>query len=109
MSIPQDGSEQLDVAATLAAAATLAFLMVKIGSATADEIPALADEAKRSAQIICAFSGDTLALEYLGSNDAAELRAGLEKLSRDLQVQIAGVVDLRRAQLANSGVSSTRH
>jgi len=109
MNIPQDGSEQADVAATLAAAQALVLLVVKIGSATADEIPALADEAKRSAKTICAFSGDTMALEYLRPEDKAELRAGLDKLSKDLQVQIAGIVDLRRAQLVNSGASSIRH
>jgi hypothetical protein len=87
----------------------LAILTIKLRSATVDEMPALIDDANEAARLVlrCCVASDPAG--YLSTEEAAMLRAELVRLAEALEVQIVEIIDIRLAQLASGGVSSTRH
>jgi hypothetical protein len=87
----------------------LAALIVKLASATADEIPALFDEAEILAQRVTECCADTAPVDHLPPGEAARLRRELVQLAETLKGQIARIVDLRLAQFTGGATSRTRH
>jgi hypothetical protein len=73
--MPSDGPERMgEIVTSLAIVGeVLAALIVKLASATADEIPALCDEAERVVEC-CA---DTAPVDPLPPEEVTELRANL--------------------------------
>jgi hypothetical protein len=111
MDAEQNGSERMaEITTTLSVVGqSLADLAVRLASATADEIPTLADDARISVRRITACCMDTGPLEHFTPDDAAAFRAGLIQLADILQAQIVGIIDLRWAQLTSGGGSRSRH
>jgi hypothetical protein len=87
----------------------LAALAVSMTSATADEVPALATEAKTLVARMVACCLDTAPLEHLAQEEAETLRAELVRLGEVLQLEIASIIDLRWAQLSGGRGSWTQH
>jgi hypothetical protein len=87
----------------------LAILTVKLESATVEEMPALIDEARDAARRVlgCCLAPDPT--EHLQPVELAVLRAELVKLGNSLEAQIAGILDLRWAQLGATPQSQTKH
>jgi hypothetical protein len=91
----------------------LAALTAKLRSATVEEMPALIDEAKDATRTIlrCCLVADPS--EHLRPDEAAALRAELVKLGEALEAQVAGIINVRWAQLTTGAtgaiVTSTRH
>jgi hypothetical protein len=110
MDAEQNGSERMaEITTTLSVVGqSLAELAVRLASATADEIPTLADDARISVRITACCT-DTGPLEHFTPDDAAAFRAGLIQLAEILQAQIVGIIDLRWGQLTAGGGSRSRH
>jgi hypothetical protein len=87
----------------------LAALIVKLASATADEIPALCDEAEILAQRVIECCADTAPVRHLPPEEVLNLRSELVQLAEALKDQIARIVDLRLAQFTGGAASRTRH
>jgi hypothetical protein len=87
----------------------LADLVAKLASAASDEIPALADDAKKSARQIVECCMDTAPVSHLRPEEVAAMRAELVQLAETLHAEIDGLVDLRWAQIGGGGTSRTRH
>jgi hypothetical protein len=99
------------IATTLAEiAGLLTVLSVTLGSATVEEMPALIDDAKEAVRGIlrssCLVSDST---EHLPPEEAEILRTELAELGEALQAQIAGIIEVRWAQLTGGSASATRH
>jgi phage host-nuclease inhibitor protein Gam len=105
------GPERMAEMVTMLTAASevLAALTVRLSTASADEMPALAAEAKATMERIVKGCTDIAALGHLAPEDAATARDELVSLGRTLEAQLAGIVDLRWAQLASGGWSFTQH
>jgi hypothetical protein len=86
----------------------LAVLTVKIESATVEEMPALIDDAKKTARSILrsCLASET---KHLPPEEAAMLHVELTKLGDALEAKIAGIVDQRWAQLTGGIASATLH
>jgi hypothetical protein len=106
-----DGPERMvEIVTALAVVGeVLAALIVKLASATADEMPALCDEAKILAQRVTECCADTAPVDPLQPEDVTELRANLHELAEALQAQIADIGDLCWAQITGGVASRTRH
>jgi hypothetical protein len=106
-----DGPERMiEIVTTLAVVGeVLAALIVKLASATADEIPALCDEAEILAQRVVECCADTAPVDPLQPEEVTELRANLHELAEALQAQIAEIADLCWAQITGGVASRTRH
>jgi hypothetical protein len=90
-----DPSEWVRFVTTLAVVGeVLAALVVKLASATSDEIPALCDEAEILAQCVVECCADTAPVDPLHSEEVTELRANLHEWAEALQALIADVADL---------------
>jgi hypothetical protein len=78
----------------------LAILTIKLRSATLAEMPALIDDANEAARLLlgCCVAPDPGC--YLSTEEASMLRAELIRLGETLEVQIAGIIDIRLAELA---------
>jgi hypothetical protein len=87
----------------------LAVLTVRLGSANIEEIPRLIDDAKEAARFVlrCCLASDSVG--ELPQEEAAVLRAELTRLGDALEAQLAGIIDLRWAQLIGGSASLTRH
>jgi hypothetical protein len=86
----------------------LAGLVGRLASATADEIPALTANAKTAMERLVKCCADTASVEHLPPEIAEKVRAELIGLRDALQAHVAGVLELRLAQLTGVG-SSARH
>ena len=106
-----DGPERMveTVTAIAVVGEVLAALIVKLASATADEIPALREEAKKLAQRVAECCMNTAPVDHLPPDEVAELRANLHELAEALQAQIADIGDLCWAQIKGGVASRTRH
>ena len=105
-----DDERMVELVTMLAVAGqVLAALAVELASATANEVPELAADAKVLMERIVACCVETSPLEHLTQEHAATLRAELLKLGEALEAQIAGIIDIRWTQLTGGGSSSTRH
>jgi hypothetical protein len=80
---------------------------MRLSTASADEMPALASDAKTTMRRIVNCCADTAALEHLAPEDAATVRDELASLGRALEAQITGIIEFRWAQLAGGGASLT--
>jgi hypothetical protein len=87
----------------------LAGLVGRLASATADEIPALAADAKTAMEQLVKCCADTASVEHLPPEIADRVRAELIGLRDALKAHVAGVLELRLAQLTGVGSSGTRH
>jgi hypothetical protein len=105
-----DGSERMTeiVAALSVVSQVLADLVVKLASATPDEIPALRDDAETLAQRVVECCMDTAPVDHLPPEEVAALHSEMVQLAAALKAQIAGVVDLCLTRIA-AGTSQTRH
>jgi hypothetical protein len=87
----------------------LAVVTAKLTSATADEIPALREEAKKLTQRVVGCCMDTAPVDHRPPDEVAELRANLHELAEALQAQIAEIADLCWAQITGGFASRTWH
>jgi hypothetical protein len=92
-----------------AASEALGALTVRLSTASTNEMPALAVEAKATMERIVKGCTDIAALGQLSPEDAATVGNELLSLGRTLEAQFAGIVDLRCAQLASGGWSFALH
>ena len=107
-----DGPERMvEIVTALAIVGeVLAALIVKLASATADEIPALCDEAEILAQRVTECCADTAPVDPLQPEEVTELRTNLHELAEALQAQIADIADLCWAHITGGVIASrTRH
>jgi hypothetical protein len=106
-----DGSERmLEIVTALSVLGdVLAALIVKLASATADEIPALCDEAEILAQRVIECCADTAPVDHLPPEEVLNLRSELVQLAEALKDHIARIVDLRIAPFTGGATSRTRH
>jgi hypothetical protein len=106
-----DGPERMvEIVTALAVVGeVLAGLIVKLASATADEIPALCDEAEILAQRVIECCADTEPVDHLPPEGVLNLHRELVQLAEALKDQIARIVDLRLAQFTGGATSRTRH
>jgi hypothetical protein len=113
MDAEQNGSERMaDITTMLSVVGqSLADLAVRLASATADEIPTLADDARISVQGITACCMDTGPLEHFTPDDAAALRAGLIQLAEfDVSTGCLARPRRKRRTIGNStGLSAQLH
>jgi hypothetical protein len=109
--MPSDGPERMGeiVTALAVVGEVLAALIVKLASATADEIPALCNEAEILAQRVTECCADTAPVDPLQPEEVTELRANLHELAEALQALIADIADLCWAQITGGVASQTRH
>jgi hypothetical protein len=107
----ESGAERMFESVTLLAVAgkVLAGLVGRLASATADEIPALTAAAKTALERLVKCCADTASVEHLPPEIADKVRAELIGLRDALQAHVAGVLELRLAQLTEVGSSGTRH
>jgi hypothetical protein len=91
MNTRQSNRERLVEMDTILAATieVLAGLVIKLQSATAEEIPALVNQAKSSVEQIVKCCTGTAALEHLSPEIAETMLADLISLGETLQAQIA--------------------
>jgi hypothetical protein len=111
MSADQSGPERM-VEMLAATSEVLAGLVIKISSATAAEMPALAADAKASIEEIVRCCTDTAPVAHLPPEIAETMLADLIGLRDALQERLAGLFTLRWAQIAARGadeMSRTRH
>ncbi len=87
----------------------LADLVVKLASATTDEIPALCDEAEILAQRVTECCADTVSVDHLPPEEATAIRRDVLQLAGALRDQIARIVGLRLALFTGGATSQTRH
>jgi hypothetical protein len=106
-----DGSERMTEIVTALSAndRILADLVVRLASATADEIPALREEAEMLAQHVVDCCMDAAPVDHLPHEEVAALQSELVKLADALKAQIAGVVNLCLAHTMGGATSHTRH
>jgi hypothetical protein len=110
MEHPEGPERMAEIVTVLAVVGeVLAVLTAKLSSATADEIPALREEAERLAQRVVECCVDTAAVEHLHPEEATAIRSELLKLGEGMKAQIAGVVALCVAQITGGVVSRTSH
>jgi hypothetical protein len=110
-SVDFDGSERMAEIVTMLSVIgeLLEGLMASLISATADEIPAIYEEAEKLAQRVVKCCMDTAPVDHLPPAEAATLRADLQELAEAFQAQIADILDLCFTQSAGGGASQTRH
>ena len=89
----------------------LSDLIVKLASATADEIPALRAQAEALALRVTECCADTASVDHLPPEQATAIRSELLKLGEGMKAQIADVVSLCMARLTGGGGGTplTRH
>jgi hypothetical protein len=87
----------------------LSDLIVKLASATADEIPGIRAQSEALAERVTEYCADTAPVEHLPREEAAEIRSELLKLREDMKAQIADVVSLRMARIGGGATSPTLH
>jgi phage host-nuclease inhibitor protein Gam len=87
----------------------LAALTVRLSTAAADEVPALAAEAKTTMARLVKGCADTASLQHLPPEDAATVRDELLSLGRTLEAEIAAIVKLRWTLVTGGGASLIRH
>jgi hypothetical protein len=106
-----DGSERMAEIVTMLAVVDelLVGLTANLISATADEMPALCEEAEKIAQRVVECCMDTAPIDHLPPEEVATLRANLHKLAEAFQAQIADILDVCLTQIAGGGASQTRH
>jgi hypothetical protein len=113
MNAGHDGPERMVELVTMLAVASklMAGLVIRIGSATCDEMPALAAEANASVEEIVQGCAGTAPLDHLIPGNASAIRTDLIDLGDALQAHIDCLFALRRAQLMIEGseASSTMH
>jgi hypothetical protein len=109
--VASDGSERVTevVTALCVVGELLVVLMAKLASATADEVPALREEAEKLAQRVVECCIDTAPVDHLPSEEAKELRSELLQLAETLKGQIGDIVDMCWAQIVGGDTSRTRH
>ena len=76
----------------------LAGLVIRLRSATLEEIPALVNQAKSSMEQIVKCCNGIASLDHLSPEIVDLISSG-----ETLQAQIAGVVEVREAQLSGPG------
>jgi hypothetical protein len=81
----------------------LARLTVKLESASIEEMPALIDGAKEAVHLVITHCLASDLVSELPPKEVAMLRTELSKFGDALEAQIAGIVEVRLAQL---GVAS---
>jgi hypothetical protein len=89
--------------------ALLVGLTANLKLATADEIPALCEEAEKLAQRVVECCMDTAPVDHLPTAEVETLRADMHELAEAFQAQIADILDLCLTQIAGGGASQTRH
>jgi hypothetical protein len=106
-----DGSERMTEIVTMLSVIgeLLAVLTANLASATADEIPALCEEAEKLAQRVVECCMDTAPVDHLPREEVTELRADLHELAEALQAQIANTVHLCLTQITGGVASRTAH
>jgi hypothetical protein len=111
MKVGQDGAERVVELLTRLAVASevLTGLIEQLRTARADQISALANDAKTAVERIVGCCADTASLDHLPSESADTMRADLVRLGETLQAEIAGIFKLRLAQLESGGSSRTHH
>jgi hypothetical protein len=111
MKVDQDGAERVVELVTLLAVASevVTGLIQQLRTATADQIAALANDAKTSVERIVSCCANTASLDHLPSESAQTMRGDIVRLGEALQAEIAGIIKLRWAQLESGGSSQTRH
>jgi hypothetical protein len=89
----------------------LSELIVKLASATADEIPGLRAQAEALTERVTEYCADSAAVGHLPPEEATAIRSELLKLGEGMKAQIADVVSLCIARLTGSGGGTpiTRH
>jgi hypothetical protein len=106
-----DGSERITevVTALWVVGELLVVVMAKFASATADEIPALREEAEKLAQRVVEFCIDTAPVDHLPSEEAEALRSELLQLAETLKGRIGDIVEMCWAEIVGGDTSRTRH
>jgi hypothetical protein len=85
----------------------LTDLIVKLASATPDEIPALRAQAETLAQRVVECCIDIAPVDHLPPEEVATIRSEMLQLAEAMKVQIASIVDVRLAPFG--ATSLTRH
>jgi hypothetical protein len=109
--VASDGSERItEVVTALCVVGELpVILTAKLASASADEIPALRDEAEKLAHRVVECCLDTAPADHLRPEEVAELRAEMFQLGETLRAQIGDIVDMCWAQIVGGATSRTWH
>jgi dsDNA-specific endonuclease/ATPase MutS2 len=88
----------------------LTDLIVKLASATTDEIPALRAQAEALTQRVIECCADTATVDHLPAEEVAAIRSELLQLAAAMKAQIASIVDVRLAPFTSDATTSrTRH
>jgi hypothetical protein len=87
----------------------LSDLIVKLASATADEIPGIRAQAEALAERVAEYCADTASVEHLRREEATAIRSELLKLGEGMKAQIADTVSLCMARITGGVASRTRH
>jgi hypothetical protein len=84
-------------------------LIVKLASATTDEIPALRAQAEALTQRVIECCADTASVDHLSPKEATAIRTEMLQLAEAMKAQIASIVDVRLAPFTGGATSQTRH
>jgi hypothetical protein len=87
----------------------LTDLIVKLASATPNEIPELRAQAEALTQRVTECCADTAPVDHLAPEEVTEIRSEMVRLAEAMKAQIANIVDLRLTSFTGSAVSRTRH
>jgi hypothetical protein len=110
-SMVSDGPERMVeiVTALSVLSDVLTDLIVKLASATTDEIPAIRAQAEALAQRVTECCADTASVDHLAPAEATAIRSDMLLLAEAMKVEIARIVDLRLAPFTGGAASRTRH
>jgi precorrin isomerase len=84
-------------------------LIVKLASATTDEIPALRAQAEALTQRVIECCADTASVDHLSPKEATAIRTEILQLAEAMKAQIASIVDVRLAPFTGGATSQTLH
>jgi hypothetical protein len=91
----------------------LTDLIVKLSSATPNEIPALRAQAEaltqRVTECVAECCADTAPVDHLAPEEVTEIRSEMVRLAEAMKAQIANIVDLRLTSFTGGAASQTRH
>jgi hypothetical protein len=87
----------------------LTDLIVKLASATPNEIPALRAQAEALTQRVTECCADTAPVDHLAPEEVTAIRSEMVRLAEAIKAQIANIVDLRLTCFTGGAASRTRH
>jgi hypothetical protein len=87
----------------------LTDLIVKLASATPNEIPALRAQAEALTQRVTECCADTAPVDHLAPKEVTAIRSEMVRLAEAIKAQIANIVDLRLTCFTGGAASRTRH